>query len=316
MSEVDYARINETMGKMEYYLSTHNKIGVSVSGGSDSNIIVHIIATYFRHYLDKIIFYWINTGLEYAATKRHLKFMEERYNIKIEKIKGMPIPLAVKKYGVPVLSKEFCEIIEPARKGSKTMLARVMREKSESKFALSKGAKQLALELIYDNPLKISNLCCRKSKKNPAHAFQKKYGMDLDITGERKAEGGQRSFVHKSCFESDRKGKPNKYMPLWFWNDATKQFYKEHEGIRYSDCYEVWGFKRTGCVGCPFNSRNARELPIIKQYEPQMYKACINIFGESYRLMDKYLNRKDKVFPDEEQLDLFGLVKESEKNGV
>ena len=314
MSEVDYVRINETMGKMEYYLSTHNKIGVSVSGGSDSNVIVHIIATYFRHYLDKITFYWINTGLEYAATKRHLKFMEERYNIKIEEVKGMPIPLAVKKYGVPLYSKAFCEVLMGMRNGAKWAFD-CFNGRDGTWKEISKANRSMA-NAVMESGINISNKCCKKSKKEPAHRFTKTNHIDLTITGERKAEGGVRARSHKSCFEGGRKNREDKYMPLWFWNDATKQYYKEHEGIRYSDCYEVWGFKRTGCVGCPFNSKVGKDLQIIKQYEPQMYKACINIFGESYRLMDKYLNRKDKVFSDEEQLDLFGLVKESEKDGV
>ena len=65
----DEARIHNTMGKMALYLSNHQSICVSVSGGSDSDIIVHIIATYFREYLPKIHFVFANTGIEYRATR-------------------------------------------------------------------------------------------------------------------------------------------------------------------------------------------------------------------------------------------------------
>lgn len=88
-------------------------------------------------------------------------------------------------------------------------------------------------------------------------------------------------------------------MPLFFWNDETKQWYKEHEGIRYSDCYEVWGMKRTGCTGCPFNSRIGIDLDMIQKYEPNMYKACMNVFGESYRLMDKFNVRRMKILKED-----------------
>lgn len=57
---------------------------------------------------------------------------------------------------------------------------------------------------------------------------------------------------------------------------------------------------RTGCVGCPFNSKAATELLLIKQYEPKLYKACINVFGDSYRAMDKCLSRQPKIFPGEQ----------------
>lgn len=46
--------------------------------------------------------------------------------------------------------------------------------------------------------------------------------------------------------------------------------------------------KRTGCVGCPFNSRVGEELAVIKEHEPKMYTACMNVFGESYRLMAEF----------------------------
>ena len=106
-------------------------------------------------------------------------------------------------------------------------------------------------------------------------------------------------MVHKSCFEDGKNGKIDKYMPLFFWNYETKQYYKESEGIRYSDCYEVWGFKRTGCVGCPFNSNAGYELRIAKEYEPRLYEACIKVFGESYRLSDEFNMHRNKVFDEQ-----------------
>lgn len=87
-------------------------------------------------------------------------------------------------------------------------------------------------------------------------------------------------------------------MPLFFWNDETKQWYKEHEEIRYSDCYEMWGMKRTGCVGCPFGIDVGAELDMIREHEPNMYKACMNVFGESYRLMDKFNVRRVKILKE------------------
>ena len=100
-------RILNTQGKMAYYLMHHNNICVSVSGGSDSDIIVHMICTNFSNYLPKIRFVFANTGIEYRATLRHLDYLEHKYNIKIHEVRGEPIPIAVKKYGVPFISKQF-----------------------------------------------------------------------------------------------------------------------------------------------------------------------------------------------------------------
>ena len=43
----------------------------------------------------KVRYIWFDTGLEYQATKDHLKYLEEKYHIEIERIKAIkPIPLS------------------------------------------------------------------------------------------------------------------------------------------------------------------------------------------------------------------------------
>ena len=299
MNKLDISRIHNTLGKMAHYLSNHNSICVSVSGGSDSDIIVHMIATYFREYLYKVHFVFVNTGLEYKSTLRHLEYMEKRYDIHIDRIRGRSVVLVVKEDGVPIISKNYSKMIGAAINGKAWALRQIARTREESpKYALSKNQKNLANYLLA-NPVKVSSSCCDKSKKYPLHQYQKSIGADLDITGERKAEGGVRSTAHTTCFEA-RDRKADKYMPLWFWDDETKQYYKDAEGIIYSDCYEVWGMKRTGCVGCPFNSRVGADLKMIEKHEPLLYKACLNVFGESYRLMDQFNVRRMKILQKDE----------------
>lgn len=185
-----------------------------------------------------------------------------------------------------------------AVKGKVWALNRVSRTRAESKYAMSGNQKNLA-EYIIKNRVKVSDSCCKKSKEYPLHRFERSVSADLVITGERKAEGGQRAQRHKNCFELHH-DKADKYMPLWFWDDETKQYYKDAEGIIYSDCYEVWGMKRTGCVGCPFNSRVGADLKMIEKHEPLLYKACLNVFGESYRLMDQFNVRRMKILQKDE----------------
>lgn len=112
MDNDDYGQqINNTLGKMLYYLQTHNSIVCSVSGGSDSNVIVHIIATYFREFLPKIHFVFSNTGLEWKATIKHLDYLEKRYDIKIDRTRGMSVVTACRKFGVPIVSKRHSKVI-------------------------------------------------------------------------------------------------------------------------------------------------------------------------------------------------------------
>ena len=306
----DLQRINNTMGKMAYYLENHNSTCVSVSGGADSDVIVHVIAIYFREYLNKIHFVFANTGIEYRATLQHLKDLETKYDIKIEETRGMPIPLAVKNYGVPFCSKKASDYLSRLQKhnfewesGSfDELLNKYPRckvglrywtndwgDKSRFNIAWNKLLKEFLM--LYKPSTKFSAQCCKVSKKDPLMKYQKAIGADLYITGERKSEGGARVGAHLSCFEKSHG--MDHYMPLWFWDDETKNWYCEHEGIEHSDCYKFYGLKRTGCVGCPFAKSLWDELEIMKKYEPQCYKLCVNVFGESYKLRKKYENYKE-----------------------
>lgn len=74
---------------------------------------------------------------------------------------------------------------------------------------------------------------------------------------------------------------------MYFADDMT-QWYKDYYGIRYSDAYEVYGLKRTGCCGCAISARAAADLELIRPYEPNVVKAAWAIFGDSYRYRAKY----------------------------
>lgn len=81
-----------------------------------------------------------------------------------------------------------------------------------------------------------------------------------------------------------------------FWlRDSDKEEYCKHYGVTHSRCYTEYGLERTGCFGCPFGKRFEEELEIIKHYEPKLYRAAINIFGEAYDYTRRYLRfRKEK----------------------
>lgn len=76
--------------------------------------------------------------------------------------------------------------------------------------------------------------------------------------------------------------------PLYYVSDADKAWYKERYGIRYSDAYEVYGLKRTGCCGCSISAKAVEDLEKIRPYEPNVVKAAWNIFGDSYRYRQRY----------------------------
>ena len=150
-------------------------------------------------------------------------------------------------------------------------------------------------DFIAENPpdFKISAKCCDYCKKQVAHSIQKDY--EMVITGERRAEGGMRSVPRSEswsqnntmCFSETSSGQ-FRFKPLYYVSDKDKEWYKENFGLRYSDAYEVYGLKRTGCCGCPISYRAVDDLELIRPYEPNVVKAAWNIFGKSYEYRQKY----------------------------
>ena len=150
-------------------------------------------------------------------------------------------------------------------------------------------------DFIAENPpdFKISAKCCDYCKKQVAHSIQKDY--EMVITGERRAEGGMRSVPRSEswsqnntmCFSETSSGQ-FRFKPLYYVSDKDKEWYKENYGLRYSDAYEVYGLKRTGCCGCPISYRAVDDLELIRPYEPNVVKAAWNIFGKSYEYRQKY----------------------------
>lgn len=307
------ARVLNTISKFGVYLDRFNSICVSVSGGSDSDILVHIICTSFRQYLYKIHFVFADTGIEYQATKDHLKYLEEKYNISIDVVKGIPIPAVVLKYGSPFWSKKLSDTFHrlqkhkfnwsnedfnvlyskyPNNKASLRTWCNLWGEGSRFNIDYIKFLKQFMVET--PPKFNISSVCCDKSKKEPLIKYQKKCKCDLVITGERKSEGGARASAYSSCFVVSHG--LAKFMPLYYWSDETKYDFCRQQNIIHSDCYTVYGLSRTGCVGCPFARHLWYELKVMKEFEPKLYKFCWNVFGESYNyrlLFEQYRSEKN-----------------------
>lgn len=300
--------------KAEIHIEQSEKIACSVSGGSDSDIMLDLL-----HRLDderKTTYIWCDTGLEYEATKKHLKELEEKYGIEIVRLKAKkPIPTAVREYGVPFLSKHISEMMSRLQahgfkwedKPFEVLIKEYPNCKSALKWwcnenkrrdgktgTLNIAAKKWLKEFIIENPppFKISNKCCQYAKKNVAGDFIANGDFDLSCVGVRKAEGGVRSTKYTSCFTPANCGKVAQYRPLFWFTDNSKKVYKESHNITFSDCYEVWGMDRTGCAACPFGKFFEFELECIQKHEPKLYKAVNNIFGASYEYTRKYLEYK------------------------
>lgn len=294
----------------------YSNILCSLSGGSDSDIMLDIVYKCDKNHIVKYV--WFDTGIEYQATKDHISYLENKYNISIIREKAnKTIPITCKEYGQPFISKYVSEHISKLQSinfnfkdDSFENLSKLYPENiSTIKWWCNKytnddadkysrydiGYNKWLKEFLIENPpdFKISSKCCTYAKKLASKHIIKKYNSDLMLTGIRKYEGGIRSMAYKNCFSYNPDG-ISYYRPIfWFIND-DKEMYEYLYDIQHSECYTKYGMKRTGCAGCPFNTKLSEEIDVIKNHEPLLYKAINNIFKDSYDYTKKFIEFKNK----------------------
>jgi hypothetical protein len=213
-------------------LREHPNAICSYSGGSDSDILLHLIEQVRETFsLPSIRYAFFNTGLEMEATKRHVKEMESLYGVTITKHRPkINIVHATRKYGQPFVSKIMSAGLEGIQNKNIPLSIHDEYINGEDKEAKRKELKErypgceseinflcccnsegeprpdiqlvinsskYMLDFISDNPIpfKVSNRCCDYCKKAVAHSVQKSF--DMVITGERRDEGGMRSVPRK-----------------------------------------------------------------------------------------------------------------------
>ena len=290
-------------------LQEHDSILCSISGGSDSDIIMDLCQKIPG--AEKIDYAFFDTGLEFKATKEHLLYLEKKYGITIHRAKAIkPIPICCKEFGQPFLSKQVSEWISRLQrhnfKWEDKSLEELEAEYPNCRAALrwwcddfedtSNGIS--SYNISYNQYLKeflmkyppdflISNKCCHYAKKKVASDYKRHGKFDMNMYGVRKAEGGARKGAYKNCF-STKKGKADEYRPIFWYRSEDKKEYEDYYDVVHSRCYSEYCLKRTGCAGCPYARNFEEELEAMRVFEPALYKAVNNVFGKSYEYTRKY----------------------------
>lgn len=343
------------MGIIMTRLREHPKAVCSYSGGSDSDILIDIIEQCRKIVpsLPKVKYVFFNTGLEMKAIKEHVKATEKKYGVEIQEVRPkVNIVQATRTYGVPFVSKIMSAGLEEWQK--KKIPLSIADEYNQAQDKIAKRAElrgrypncesvinflcccngkgeprpniqlvinssKYMLDFINEHPpdFRISAKCCDYCKKRPAHSVQKDF--EMVITGERRDEGGMRSVPRSDnttlCFTETADGS-YRLRPLYYVSDSDKAWYKEEFKIRYADAYEVYGLTRTGCCGCPISYKAVDDLKKIGKYEPNVVKAAWNIFGDSYKYRQKYIEYKAKRFEQEKMPGQINLFDWLEENGI
>ncbi len=325
--EKECPNINSAFRKLHANLMFRSERAmVSISGGADSDVMLDMLMALDpeRNYpFDEIHYVWFDTGIEYTATKQHLKDLEEKYGITIERRRAKtPVPLGCKTWGQPFMSKQISQYISrlqahnfqwknepfdvlyqryPNCKAALRWWCNGFGEESRLNIETCRLLKEFMIANPPDFP--ISDGCCKGAKKDVAHDFMREVKATIDIVGIRKAEGGARATAYNSCFsEPSRKNEPAQFRPLFFFTDADKKLYCQRRGVVHSDLYEKHGFKRTGCACCPFGSRFEDELQVADKLDPGLARAARNIFSASYEYTRAYRRFKDR-YDSERKID-------------
>lgn len=249
---------------------------ISFSGGKDSTILHYLVDIALPN--NKIPRLFINTGVEYQDIRKYvneLAFNDDRIKIINS---GINLKSMLKKYGYPFKSKqhshnwtiynnnrEECNkyidilfehpekkkdynFIHALKKGVKTIIKYIfgIRERErESCTSTLRVPDKLAYQFRKDyNGIKMSDQCCYKLKKEPAHKWEKQNNKSIVMTGMRAEEGGMRNQNGCTIFEEN---KLKKFHPLKVVSEEWEEEFIKRFNIKLCKLYyPPYNFKRSG----------------------------------------------------------------------
>lgn len=250
-----------------------NNAYISFSGGKDSTVLSALIDKALPG--NEIPRVYINTGIEYNAVLdfvREKRGLDERFFI----VKPQQdIKEVLEEHGYPFKSKEHSKILASYQYGG--LYDSVVHYLSKSSFGCP---AKLRYQFQPDFKLKVSDKCCTYLKKKPAQKWAEEHNKTIVITGIRKEEGGVRSSLSKCVVQN---GGGIKFHPLLVVKKDFINWFIDKYHVKLCDLYYApYGFKRTGCKGCPFSIDLDVELFQMKRYLPSELKQCEDIWKPVY----------------------------------
>lgn len=269
------------------FQQTEGQTYLSFSGGRDSTVVAELIK--MAGLPEDIPFVFANTGIELDATLRFVKEYDYPNIVMVKPRK--PAPLIWKEDGKPILSKTKSDWLDTAHRSDNLLDSARGRQliSGEAEKAGEKLGRRTKNALAFkhfhllhpDLEYKVANKCCHYMKKMPFKDFVSQNGMKGTLTGVKVAEGGARAMAYKSCTHVDKKGYITT-MPIFDWSEEMLDEFIEAFNVKLSDCYEVYGMDRTGCMACPFSKYIQRDLQILHEHEPKKYRASMKMLGDVY----------------------------------
>ena len=155
------AKFQAIMGIIMTRLTQHPNAICSISGGSDSDILLDLIERSRQMVsLPEVKYCFFNTGLEMEATKRHIKELEEKYGVIITEHRPKKnIVLATREYGQPFVSKIISSAMECVQKKGVAVLNKGrIRQRRRQSDQTSGAAREISQSRARDQLLVLLQL--------------------------------------------------------------------------------------------------------------------------------------------------------------
>lgn len=267
------------------YAYADGNLYVSISGGVDSEVLLHLARSVFPD----LLAVFVDTGLEYPENRAHVKTLPNVTWLR----PNMTFQQVIQKYGFPVVSKEVAQKVSELKTTHSATLRNTLM------FGDSKGNGKLSdcWKFLVDAPFKISHKCCDVLKKSPAKRFERETGRIplIGIMAEDSRNRKTEYLVNGGCnmFKNVRP----KSEPLAFWTKQDVWNYIRAYNLPYSKAYDL-GYTLTGCMFCGFGVQRERsdlftknKFELMRSTHPKQYKYCMDVLGLGQVLDYLHVNR-------------------------